>query len=209
VVESPELRRVFKTVSLLDLLAAGEEEIVRAKLASFSCPINKDIEAFLREKAIEFSKASLARTFLVVAEYEGRDVLAGFFTLAGKSLLVSDFSALSKTYVKKIQKFSEYYDDLNAQILHVILIAQLGKNYTDGYDKLISGAELLTMACEKVAEAQAIVAGKVVCVECADHPSLIDFYTRNEFRRFQNRPLKPADHSPAQGTYLVQLLRYL
>jgi hypothetical protein len=55
----------FNTTGLLDQLERHPEERVREALSSYSCPLNKDIEFFLRERAITFSKSSSARTYLV------------------------------------------------------------------------------------------------------------------------------------------------
>jgi hypothetical protein len=171
--------------------------------------MNHEIEIFVREKAVDFSNASLAKTFLVYTENENKNSLVGFFTLTGKSILIQNYSQLSNTYAKKVRKFSEYYERLNAQILHVILIAQFGKNYANGSDKLITGDELLDLAFEKTEEAQRIIAGKIICVECVDDPKHIDFYKRNDFRIFQNRTIAPSDYSSEQPEYLVQLLKYM
>jgi hypothetical protein len=76
-------------------------------------------------------------------------------------------------------------------------------------DKLITGDDLLDIAYEKTEEAQRIIAGKIICVECVDDPELIEFYKRNGFRIFQNRTIAPSDDLSEQPEYLVQLLKYM
>jgi len=89
------------------------------------------------------------------------------------------------------------------------LIAQLGKNYADGCDKLIKGADLLQMACDEVRTAQRIIGGKMVYLECEDTPKLIDFYTSNGFREFSRRPLDKDEEDSFNAKHLVQMLKYL
>ena len=61
------------------------------------------------------------------------------------------------------------------------LIAQLGKNYHEGMNHLITGDELLCLACEKISRIQLDLGGRFVYVECEDKPKLIDFYAANGF----------------------------
>jgi len=89
------------------------------------------------------------------------------------------------------------------------LIAQLGKNYYNGYNKLISGDELLKMACDKVSESQRIIGGKIVYLECEDKVKLIEFYSSNGFVAFGKRKLDRDETEVMQGEYLIQMLKYL
>ena len=88
------------------------------------------------------------------------------------------------------------------------MIAQLGKNFSNGYNKLITGDELLSLACEKVSIVQMAIGGRVVYVECEDKPQLTEFYSRNGFYEFDTRKLE-RDETELEGEYLVQMLRYL
>ena len=54
----------YLIVNLSNMLGELEEEEVKKILSSFSCPLNKDVEEFLKNKAIEFSKQGLASTHL-------------------------------------------------------------------------------------------------------------------------------------------------
>ena len=51
-------------------------------LSDFSCPLNADVEDFLKFKAIEFSRQGLAQTHLVMASYRDKPVLVGYFAMA-------------------------------------------------------------------------------------------------------------------------------
>ena len=89
------------------------------------------------------------------------------------------------------------------------LIAQLGKNYDNNYNTLITGDELLKMAIDKVIEAQQIIGGKIVYVECEDIDFLTRFYTTNGFVVFGKRPLDKDERTDMSGSHLIQLLKYL
>ena len=189
------------------LIEAVGEDRVSEILSQFSCPLNPDVEAFIRRKAISFAKQGYSQTHLVFASYRQERVLAGYFTLANKYIVVSA-KKLSSTFRKKLNKFATYDSDLKNYYLAAPLIAQLGKNYANGYNKLITGDELLYLACEKVKKTQLDIGGKFVYLECEDKPCLVDFYQRNGFVNFDSRKLD-RDETMLEGDYLLQLIKYL
>ena len=77
-------------INLRDILADEElgEGFAKELLSTFSCPLNPDVEYFLRHTAIEFSKQSLATTYLIMASYKEKYVLAGYFALANKFFFI-------------------------------------------------------------------------------------------------------------------------
>jgi len=83
------------------------------------------------------------------------------------------------------------------------LIAQLGKNFTDGLNTELSGDELLKMALEKVSAAQFILGGKIVYIECEDVPKLLKFYTDNGFISFAKREKDSEEEGRISGTHLI------
>ncbi|MCM1386533.1 MAG: hypothetical protein NC231_04335 [Bacillus sp. (in: Bacteria)] len=60
----------FIEMNLSDIIEQLGEDVTKSILSSFSCPINKDIENFIKYKAIEFSKRTSAKTHLVFWETE-------------------------------------------------------------------------------------------------------------------------------------------
>ena len=88
------------------------------------------------------------------------------------------------------------------------LIGQLAKNFSHGYNSLITGDELLKMACDRVRIAQMIIGGKIVYLECENKPALIEFYKRNGFIAFSERPLDRDETSLMSGRTMIQMLRY-
>lgn len=197
----------YKIVNLQLIIEEAGEDAANQILSTFSCPMNADVEKFLRIKAIEFAKQGLSQTHLVFASYKKENVLVGYFTLASKYITVSS-KKLSNTLKKRIVKFSVHDPRIRAYCLSAPLIAQLGKNYTNGYNALITGDELLELACHKVAKIQLDLGGRFAYLECEDKPALINFYTRNGFCEFDYRNLDP-DETGLDGEYLVQLLKYI
>lgn len=197
----------YASASLSDMIKELGESEVKKLLSSFSCPINPDVEMFLKEKAIVFSEQGLSKTHLIFTSYKNEPVLVGYFTLAPKYIVIKKGS-LSKTLQKRINKFTTYDVGSKQYITSASLIAQLGKNFTNGYNKLISGNELLKIATDKVKKIQDEIGGKLTYLECVDNLKLIDFYQSNGFVMFGKRTLERDETSLFEGEYLIQMLRY-
>lgn len=198
----------YKIISLADMLSELEESEVKDELSSFSSPKNKDIEDFLKNKAIQFARQNLAPTNLVYANCDKGSFLCGYFTITIKTIEVEKKFVGFNTF-NKLKKFGTYDKDCKKCTIPAPLIAQLGKNYADKCDELIDGATLLQMACEEVKKAQFIIGGKVVYLECEDTEKLTSFYSRNGFKEFARRTLDSDEQSSFNEQYLVQMLKYL
>ncbi|PPQ49142.1 N-acetyltransferase [Paenibacillus peoriae] len=193
---------------LLDMIEQLGEEKVKRILSDFSCPRNKDVEYFLKHRAIEFSKQQITQTQLVFLQYKDAPRLVAYYSLTNKSISVKD-DGLSKTLRKRIAKFGTRDTVNKGFFLPAPLIAQLGKSFTDGLNQQISGDELLKMAINKIVQAQTILGGKVVYIECEDAPRLLEFYSRNGFIQFGKREKESEDEGRIVGDYLLQLLKVI
>ncbi|MBR0288965.1 MAG: N-acetyltransferase [Selenomonadaceae bacterium] len=198
----------FQKINLLDVLKYTDEISVKEALANFSCPNNADVEDFIRNKAIEFSRQRLASVWLVLVSHKDEWVTVGYFAIAQKYTHVK-LKGLSSNLKRRLKKFVTFDEELNKYLLAAPLIGQLGKNFTNSYDKLITGAELLKIACDTVAEGQRIFGGRVVYLECEDVPALINFYERNGFVQFGQRVPAGDERDKLKNHSLVQLLKYL
>ena len=187
--------------------AVGDSE-AKNLLASFLCPMNADVQEFLRVKSFEFSKQGITQTHLVFASYQNSPVLVGYYSLTNKVITVKK-SKISATSARKIAKFGTFNDQTHSYIVPAPLIAQIGKNFTNGYNKLISGDILLSLACAKVKQVQLDIGGKIVYLECEDKLKLIDFYSRNGFCNFGKRMLDKDEHDLLSGEYLIQMMKCL
>lgn len=201
----------YRVVNLKALIEELGEDTAIGILSKFSCPLNPDVEFFLSKKAIEFAKNGWAQTHLVFASFKNEWVLVGYFALANKYMNISAkrLGKASSSLRRRISKFATFDPRLKAYILAAPLIAQLGKNYANGYDKLITGSELLNEACAKIARLQFDVGGKFAYLECEDKPQLTDFYSRNGFCEFDTRQLDKDEEDKFEGKYLVQMLKYI
>lgn len=198
----------FVIINLADMLTEIGEGMVKDILLSFLCPLNKDVEYFLHKKSIEFSKQSLSRTHLIFCSYKSQTVLAAYFTLANKFIQI-DKNALSNGYRKRITKFGSYDTNIKKYIISAPLIAQLGKNFKFKEQNLISGDELLKIACDKITEIQFEVGGSIAYLECEDVAKLKEFYTSNGFIAFGKRELDSDEKDDFSGNYLMQMVKYL
>lgn len=201
----------YRVVNLKILLEVVGEDTVKGILSRFSCPLNPDVEFFLAQKAIGFAKQGWAQTHLVFASYKEQWVLVGYFALANKYMRISAkrLGNSSSSVRRRISKFATFDQSVKSYFIAAPLIAQLGKNYANGYNELITGDELLGEACEKIKRLQIDVGGKFAYIECEDKPKLVDFYTRNGFCEFDQRQLERDETDKLDGAYLVQMLKYI
>ena len=199
----------YTVVALHEMLKAfpDDEEKVSNVLNAFECANNKDVETFLKNKAVLFDKQGFSKTHLIYTSYKNEMVLVGYYALAHKSFVIKSSSKVSSSLKKRIAKFGQYDKDLKQYVVSAPLIGQLGKN--DKYKDLISGDVLLYCDCKTVKSVQALVGGKFVYLECEDKPILVDFYKSNGFVEFGMRELEADERDDLTQTYLVQLLKYL
>ena len=173
------------SVNIRDYFVSDERmEDLQRYIAGFSCPRNPSIERFLKRSAINFTKQDTSVTHLVFSRED--DDLLGYFSLAFRPIEVPA-DRVSKTIGRRLERAGRFDRQANIYNAAAYLIAQLGKNYTDGANERISGSELLGAAWNKLREIQYHVAGSIAFLEAEDVPELLDFYTRNNFRVFGER----------------------
>ena len=180
----------------------GEDELLQI-LSEFSCPMNPDVERFLKYSSIEFTKKNQSVTYLVFSVADGK--LLGYFTLALKPLTVRG-ETVSNTVKRKLLRVSELDKKSDTYTMSAYLIAQLGKNYSENDGKMITGAELLGLAWDKIKATQYMFGGMVTFLETENEERLLSFYRDNRFSQFDTRQTA----SDAEESHeLVQLLRLL
>ena len=108
-------------------------------------------------------------------------VLVEYFTLALKPLTVRG-ETVSNTVKKKLLRVSEWDEKSDTYTMSAYLIAQLGKNFTNGADKKITGEELLALAWDKIKEIQYLGGGVETFLEAENEEKLLSFYRDNRFR---------------------------
>ena len=180
----------------------GEDELLQI-LSEFSCPLNPDVERFLKYSSIEFTKKNQSVTYLVFSVADGK--LLGYFTLALKPLTVRG-ETVSNTVKRKLLRVSELDKKSDTYTMSAYLIAQLGKNYSENDGKMITGAELLGLAWDKIKATQYMFGGMVTFLEAENEEKLLSFYRDNRFSQFDTRQTAS---DTEESHELVQLLRLL
>lgn len=181
----------------------GEEEL-RRLFSEFSCEKNPDVENFLKQQSIDFTRKHQSVTYLVFANEDA--ALVGYFTLAIKPICV-DGSGFSNTVKRKIARVSKMDEINGTYTLSAYLIAQLGKNFADGANHKITGEQLLQAAVDTIKELQYMAGGMVIFLEAENEEKLMTFYEeRNGFKRFDTKEVE----SGIEGTHtLIQLLKVM
>lgn len=199
----------FIQIKLEDIISELGENAAKSILSTFSSPNNADVQDFIRNKAIEFSKQSLSKTTLIywMSEDEKEKYLIGYYTLANKLLNVCQDS-ISKTMSKRLFRHGTYDTSKRIHTIPAILIGQLSKNFADGNNLLISGSDILQMALNKIQIIQKEIGGKFVFLECENEPKLIKFYEDNGFVRCGARQ-RDRDELGVNGNFLQQMIMYL
>ena len=155
-------------------------------LARFSCPLNKEVESYLKDssRAVQSSQMSSSVTYLAF-DSRSNDLL-GYFTLMMKAYSVKS-DALNSANKRLIRRFSEI-DSSGNFTAAVYLIAQIGKNFALPEEDQIEGSELLMAAMNVFCETKKAIGGKLVMVEReADRPKLLEFYNDNGFKSWTTR----------------------
>ena len=163
----------------------------------FECPLNKDVETFLKNSAVDFARKHQAVSYLVFSQKNG--AFLGYFSLAIKTISVKAQN-VSRTVQRKLSRMSTL--DGEEYNIPAYLIAQLGKNFQQGLNDTITGNELLSLAMEQISFLQHRVGGVLCVLECENKEKLLNLYcVQNHFVEFGTRKTKSTEKS------LLQLLK--
>ena len=196
----------FLILNIREYLRQGEdgENMLRQVFSAFCCEKNEDVERFLIQQSIDFTKKNQSVTYIVITPEYGQ--IVGYFTITIKPITVNADS-FSNTVKKKIARVSEQDEENGNYSLSAYLIAQLGQYYKDGANYAITGEQLLGLAIEKVKELQYMAGGMVVFLETENEEKLLYFYEEeNGFKRFDTKEVKSGTEN---AHMLVQLLKVL
>lgn len=185
---------VLQIVPLLNLLKSDStEEEIKSLLFSFECKSvltgASDVENFLHNKAIQFEKMDLARTYLVMSTYQEKPYLAGYFSISNKPLVIphKQYKGFGTSLKKRLMGLGHKTEQNNYEVKGY-LIGQLGKNYNEVAIKAgnVRGRDILTLAYSKIREAYLVAGGRILFIECEDHQKLRSFYEGNGFKELEN-----------------------
>ncbi|MDR0936532.1 MAG: hypothetical protein LBM98_07635 [Oscillospiraceae bacterium] len=173
------MANISKKIS--EIIADNRGEELLAAIANFSCK-DKDVERFLKTKALESDKRNKSRTYIVIEDEQvenGKLEILAYFTLMFKVLYLGD--SVSKSVRKAIDGFNK-----DVPAVAVLLIGQFGKDENAARD--ISGEVFLKFCLSVVREIRELAGGRVVLLECLPIPQVVDFYERSGFTYLQTDP---------------------
>ena len=165
------------TVKLSDL--NSQSEIQSALIDSFSCPQGMDVEKFLKKNAVRFENSHNSRTYLILDKNNLKQLLA-YFSVSFKEISLPE--SLSRREIQKIDGISR-----DATTARAFLIGQIAKNSFQGNP--INLASIFEEVYSVLYRAQDLVGGRILFLECEDHPKLINMYESNGFKVLQKKEM--------------------
>jgi len=156
----------YRVTPLRKVMVTHSPEHLSRILSSFSCERDKDVESFLKEKAIVQEKKQISRTYLIFTT-DPLPELVTYFTVAVNSMDVTDLEC-SNELRKKM--------NINRGLAQSYLIGQIGKR--DGGQKGL-GEFAISSAVDLITEANVRVGCRLIRLDCKR--PLIKYYTDNGF----------------------------
>lgn len=168
-------------------------------IASYECNVNKELEGFLKNGAVNSAKQGKSATYLVFADIE-TPYLVGYFTIAIKPITVHR-QFINAKYAQKFDRVCVFNKDEQTYHLSAYLIAQLGKNFSDT-QHVIDGSELLKIAEGEINKLKIAAGGVVIFLECENKEFLKSFYTAAGYKFFGERELSNTANSEVLLQYI-------
>ena len=177
--------REYIIFSLGDLIKGDyTEKDLSPFFNDFTCEREKDLEIFLRNKAITYDNSNLGKTSLIIDKDsfdQGKLDVMAFFTIGQTSV---DIGALSNNKKKKLLGSVPGRDKLLSY--QAYLIGQLGRSDMYTTDD-ISGETILNECYAEIRKVQRIVGGRLLLLECREHMFEL-FYQKKGFEKLTDFP---------------------
>jgi hypothetical protein len=172
----------YDVVMLGTLLDQYDQDKVSEVLHEFTTGTHgKDVEDFLHDKAIEFEKLSIARTYLIFLSND----LVGYFSISSKSLDIpaTQWNELgNKTRRNLAGKLSQQKISADAtKSITGVLLGQLGRDAKYKHD--VEGADILSLAELAIKDVWRAVGGRFIWLEADQEETLTGFYERGGYIR--------------------------
>ena len=105
-----QLIDVQPALPLTEMFSGGKNTVFEKYLPGFHCAKDRDLEDFLRNKAVDYERRNKSRTFLIMdidkMQDENRAEIIAYFTLAIHSLQIPEQA--SKSLIKKAGRVRQY-----------------------------------------------------------------------------------------------------
>jgi len=147
---------------------------VKKLLKTFVCEQNKDLQDFLHNKAITFTKNERSKTYLYI---DSDKKVIGYFTITITSL---DTKNLDEDTIRCLDGHNDC-----ATSIPCYLIGQLGKS--DNYKSYKIGNYILNDALSIIEFSQKQLGGRFILVDAINNDKVIDFYKDNLFVPIENQ----------------------
>lgn len=181
----------YNIVNILDLYQTCGEEVLNEVLSAFYCPLNEEVDYFLKNRALEFAKRKIAMTHIIVDEDAN---LLAYFSLAIKPITINS-KILSNSLKQKLSRFAKEDRVNNSFSGAAFLLAQFGKNYRYERSK-ITGNEMMGIVIQKLKEIQHEIGGGIIYLDAENNEKLLEFYQNvaNRFIVFGMRQEKDVEY---------------
>lgn len=186
----------FDCYSISELLDKYAQNIIQKRLDDFRCSKNDEVQKYLLNNSIEFTKKHQAITYLV---YDKKDNLSAYFTLAIKPISIN-IDSLSNTSLNLILRISEVDNISKTVNPAAYLIAQIGK----ADDSDINIDDIFEMVDYYINEFQNGCGGVVEFLESENNEKLINIYRKKGFNTFNIRKSKSGEERK-----LIQMYRLI
>ena len=166
----------YNCISLNTLILKAGLEYTKVILSGFSCPQNKEIEKFIKTKAIDFERINLTWTFLIFIRVDNSLKLVAFYSLGLGRVVIRK----KLTRKQKKQYFGTTYPI--GKDISTVLIGQISKNYSFDHQKYVKGSDIINIIIEKLVEINKSISAVSVQIECEDVNNLKLFYEQFGFK---------------------------
>jgi len=168
------------TVPLSDFYKMGNKDSINEfeeSLLRFKCQYGcAELDSFLHNRALEFDKRKLCKTYLVV-EQEPFCII-GYYSVGIKAVELGDIS--------KSQRAKMTSGDRGATHIAAFILAHIAKDLDCG--KQLPKGEILKRALGTIKEAQNIVGGRLIYLDC--RKELVQYYLDGGFEVFHETDKK-------------------
>ena len=172
VVKDKEAKHL-KVIALNQLIKEANNEQTFAKILNFKNSI-KDIEYFIKHKAVEKEMDDISRTFLV---FNNSGDILGYYTLTVICLFFDE--KISKERRKQIYGITDDVDSMP-----VMTIAQFGVNID--FEEQINRRTLLDLAVSMLKEAQSMIGGNFCLIEIVpEDKNAVEICLQSDFKVLQ------------------------
>lgn len=186
----------FNCYSMPELFDKYDSSNIQKRLEDFKCSKNDEVQKYLLNNSIEFTKKHQAITYLI---YDNKDDLSAYFTLAIKPISIN-IETISNTSLNRILRISEVDSISKTVNPAAYLIAQIGKN--DNSD--INIDDIFEIIDYYINEFQNGCGGVVEFLESESNEKLITLYQNRGFKIFNIRKSKSGEERK-----LVQMYRLI